>query len=124
MSEYKLKEKVKQKVKQRLKEARGKKRKETEGRVNIEGVTSPRKHKPKKVKEEKRKKHQSGAVSIGAHGGRYIQEPSGHKRYVSEGKLSGTKRYAKSVKDVLSDVIKKSQVTEFVKNYKRRKDGN
>lgn len=100
-------DRIKHFVKEKLKN-----RKKVEGRPNIEGVSTPKKKKPKKRKEEHVKPQSPASVSIGAHGGRYIQEPSGHKRYVSEGALSGVKRFKKSleqsIKDVLADVAKKT----------------
>jgi hypothetical protein len=116
-------EKLKEKVKRKIAEYK-QKRKNVEGKPNIEGVTTPKKRKPKKQKEEKRRKHTPGMVSIGAHGGRYVQEPSGHKRYVSEGQLSGVKRFKKSsdvVKSILEDVTKQIEIKEFVAKYKEKK---
>lgn len=111
----KLKEKIKEAVK-KLKQ-----RKKVEGQVNIEGVTKPKKKKPKKQKEHKVEQQAPGAVSIGAHGGRYVQEPSGHKRYVSEGQLAGVKRVKKSVEEILEDIVKKGNIEEFVKSFKQRR---
>lgn len=111
----------KKELKEKIKRVIGaKKRKHTAGKVNIENVSTPRKNKPKKHKEAKEKKHSPGQVSVGAHGGRYVIEPSGHKRYVKEGNLAGTKRYKKSVKDVVKDVLVKASATDFVQKYKQR----
>ena len=107
-----LKEKVKETIK------RYKKRKKVEGQVNIEGVTKPKKKKPKKHKEEKQQRHTPASVSIGAHGGRYVQEPSGHKRYIGEGGLAGRKRFKKSVLESLEEVIKKAEISNFIKSFK------
>lgn len=112
------KEKIKERIKNVIKEH---KRKRVEGKPNIEGVSAPKKHKPKKVKEDGKRKHTPGQVSIGAHGGRYIQEASGHKRYVSEGQLSGVKRFKKSIQETLEDIVKKGNVQEFVAKFKGRK---
>lgn len=112
------KQKLKQKIKQVL---ASKKRKNVEGKVNIENVSAPKKHKPKKTEEHKVESHKPGMVSVGQHGGRYVQEPSGHKRYVKEGQLSGVKRYKKSIKDLVEEVLKKSQVEDFVKSFRERK---
>lgn len=112
------KQQLKQKIKRVL---ASKKRKEVEGRVNIENVSAPKKHKPKKVKEEHSDAPKPGMVSVGAHGGRYVQEPSGHKRYVKEGQLSGVKRYKKSIRELVGEVLKKSQIEDFVKSFKERK---
>ena len=65
-----------------------------------------------------------GGVSIGAHGGRYTQEPSGHKRYIKEGQISGTQSYKKSIRNVLKDIIIKSDVNSFVRKFKERKKWN
>ena len=118
MSESK-KEKIKRVVAEAVKR---KKRKETAGKVNIENVSAPKKHKPKKVKEHKGKKHDAAPVSIGAHGGRYIQEPSGHKRYVAEGNLAGKKRLKKSIHDELGKLVKQAEIEEFVKSFKKEKE--
>lgn len=113
----------KKELKEKIKRVIGaKRRKEVAGRVNIENVSRPRKNKPKKVKEAKEKKHSPGQVSVGAHGGRYVVEPSGHKRYVKEGNLAGTKRYKKSVKDSIKDVLIKASANDFVQKYKQRRD--
>jgi hypothetical protein len=115
----------KKKEKMRAIIAAAKKRKQVHGRVNIENVSSPKKHKPKKIKQQKKKKVAPAQVSIGTHGGRYIQEPSGHKRYVAEGKLSGVKRFKKSIKEQLELLIKgeiiASSIEEFIKRYKEKK---
>jgi hypothetical protein len=111
-----LKERIKETVK------RFKHRKKTEGQVNIEGITKPKKHKPKKHKEEKKPRHSPASVSIGAHGGRYIQEPSGHKKYVGEGGLSGRKKFKKSVFESLEDIVKKIKVDDFIKSFKGGKN--
>lgn len=113
------KKELKERIKRKLLEH--KKRKKTEGQVNIEGVTKPKKKKPKKVKEQESRQGKPGSVSVGAHGGRYVLEPSGHKRYVKEGQLAGTKRYKKSLKDMVGDVLTKSKIEEFVKSYKEKK---
>ena len=115
MPNSKLKEKIKEVV------SKLKHRKKTEGQVNIEGVTRPKKHKPKEVKQQNKKPHSPGSVSIGAHGGRYVQEPSGHKRYVKEGQVSGTKKYKKSIQETLEDIVRKGQAEEFVKSFKGKK---
>ena len=99
LDKQQLKEKIKQKISEH-------KRKRVEGRPNIEGVSAPKKRKPKKVAEHKVKAPQAASVSIGAHGGRYIQEPSGHKRYVSDGSLSGRKKFKKSIQNVLEAFVK------------------
>lgn len=112
-------EQLKQKIHEKIREYR--KKKQTEGKVNIENVSAPKKHKPKKHKEEHSKAPQPGAVSVGAHGGRYIQEPSGHKRYVAEGQLSGRKRYKKSLQESIGDILVKSEAEEFVKQFKQRR---
>lgn len=128
MDKEALKEKIKAVIANKRKKA--KTRKETEGRPNIENVSTPQKKKPAKVKEEKKKKHTPGMVSIGAHGGRYIQEASGHKRYVSEGQLAGTKKIKKSlegdlssdpVKGILEDIVKSGEIKEFVSRFKKEK---
>ena len=127
MDKDKLKEKIKQVIANRRKKS--KTRKEVEGRPNIENVSTPKKKKPNKTKEEHKKAPQPGSVSIGAHGGRYIQEASGHKRYVSEGQLAGSKKFKKSmgdlsldsVKDILEDIVKSGEIREFVTKFKKDK---
>ena len=93
------------------------KRKKVEGKPNIEGVTRTKKLKPKHVKEQKVKQPGPASVSIGAHGGRFIQEPSGHKRYVKEGQLSGTKR----IKKAFDEYFKQDIITNFIKSFKKEK---
>ena len=115
------KQKVKQKIHEAVQALRAKKRKHTEGKVNIDNVSAPKKHKPKKVKENHSKTPQPGSVSVGAHGGRYIQEPSGHQRYVKEGQLSGSKKYKKSMQEMVEDELIKSQAQDFVKSFKSKK---
>ena len=97
------KDQLKEKIKRKISEH---KRKRVEGRPNIEGVSAPKKLKNKKVADQKNKTPKAASVSIGAHGGRYIQEPSGHKRYVAEGSLSGRKKFKKSIQKVLEDFVK------------------
>lgn len=115
MANDKLKEKIKTII------GKLKHRKKTEGQVNIEGVTKPKKHKPKKVKEGSKKQQSPGSVSIGTHGGRYVQEPSGHKRYIKEGQASGVRSYKKSIQNTLEDIVRKGQAEEFVKSFKEKK---
>jgi len=114
MSDKNLKEKIKEKI------AEVKRRKHMLGHVNITGVTHSKKVKPKKKKEEQKHEHRPGSVSIGAHGGRYIQEPSGHKRYVKEGQLSGVKRFKKSVRETLEDIVKADRLESFIQDFKKR----
>lgn len=109
----------KEKLKEKIKQAVARHRKQVEGKPNITGVSSPGKKKPKKVKEHDKKHHSPGQVSIGAHGGRYVQEASGHKRYVNEGELSGVKRFKKSVQEVLEDIVKKGDIQEFITKFNK-----
>jgi len=119
----KLKELIREKVRQKVRERSGKRRKQVEGRVNIEGVTTPKRKKPKEKKNDRKQKRPSPAsVSIGAHGGRYVQEASGHKRYLKDGTLSGKKKIAKSsIHDIVAEIADESQIREFVNKFKRRK---
>lgn len=117
----KNKKDLKQKIHQAVQSLKNKKRKQTEGKVNIENVSAPHKKKPKKQKEHHVEAPQPGSVSVGAHGGRFIQEPSGHKRYVKEGQLSGSKKYKKSLQDMVKDVLIKAQAQDFIKTFKSRK---
>ena len=123
MPSSKLKEIIREKVRQKLRERSKKERKQTEGRVNIEGVTSPKHKKPKEKKQEHSKRPEPASVSIGAHGGRYIQEASGHKRYLKEGTIAGRKKIAKSVHAMLQEIAaERSDTREFVNMFKRRKN--
>lgn len=121
MPSSKLKELIRDKVRQKLRERSGKERKRVEGRVNIEGVTTPKKQKPKESKHQESKKPAPASVSIGAHGGRYIQEASGHKRYVKEGTLAGKKKIAKSIEDMVREIALEDEKRNFVKKFKRSK---
>lgn len=123
-----LKEKIREKVRQKLRERSQKDRKRVEGRVNIEGVTTPKHRKPKEVNHDhEHKKPSPASVSIGAHGGRYIQEASGHKRYVKEGNISGKKKIAKSsagtahIEDMVREIALENEKRDFVTKFKRRK---
>lgn len=117
MADEKLKEKIRQKI------SEVKRKKKMLGHVAITGVTQPKKHKPKKKKEDSKKQHQPGSVSIGPQGGRYVQEASGHKRYVKEGKLSGVKRFKKSIPEALQDIVLAGEIDNFIQQFKRnRKD--
>ena len=116
-----LKEKIREAVRSKLRENSQKKRKQTEGHVNIEGVSKPKRAKPKKTKQGEGKKPGAASVSVGAHGGQFIQEASGHKRYVKPGGLSGHKKIAKSMEEVLKEIVLEDQAREFVDKFKRRK---
>ena len=101
-------------LKEKIQALVAQKRKRVEGRPNIEGVSKPHKMKP----------HSPGQVSIGAHGGRYVQEPSGHKRYVAEGSLSGVKRFKKSetiVKSLIEEFVQENGIHEFIENFRKEK---
>jgi hypothetical protein len=120
MPSSRLKEKIREKIRSKLRERNKKERKKTEGQVNIEGVSKPKKRKPKKVKEQEQKKHKPASVSVGARGGRFIQEASGHKRYVKDGGLAGHKKISKSLLEELESIVKEDKIKEFVLNFKRR----
>jgi len=114
----------KEQIKAVVSKLKAKKRKKTEGKPNIEGVSAPKKKKPSKKKAPKGNKSDKPAtIGVGIHGGQYIQEPSDHKRYISHGTAAGHKRIAKSeqVKQILEDIVKKSQINEFIKTYKGKK---
>jgi len=119
----KLKEKIREAVRSKLRERAQKERKRVEGHVNIEGVTKPKHRKPKENKPKNESKRPSPAnVSIGAHGGRYVQEASGHKRYLKEGTLSGKKKIAKStVQDMVAEIAMEDERRNFINKFKRRK---
>lgn len=121
MPSSKLKEKIREKVREKLRERSQKDRKQVEGHVNIEGVTKPKHKKPKEKKQEESKKPTPANVSIGAHGGRFVQEASGHKRYIKEGGLSGKKKIKKSVEDMVAEIVLEDQAKEFVTKFKKRK---
>ena len=123
MPSSKLKEHIREKVRQKLRERSQKERKQVEGRVNIEGVTQPKRKKPKDGVPERRepKKPAPASVSIGAHGGRYVQEASGHKRYLKEGNLAGRRKVAKSVESMVREIVLEDQRRDFLTKYKRRK---
>ena len=122
MPSSKLKEIIKEKLKQKLRERSQKERKQVEGHVNIEGVTTPKRKKPKeKPSENESKRPAPASVSIGAHGGRYIQEASGHKRYVREGQIAGRKKIAKSIEDMVREIAMEDEKRNFVQKFKRRK---
>lgn len=121
MPSSKLKELIREKVRSKLRERSQKERKQVEGRVNIEGVTTPKHKKPKEKKQEHSKKPAPASVSIGAHGGRYIQEASGHKRYVKEGNIAGKKKIAKSIEDMVREIALEDEKRDFVKKFKRRR---
>ncbi len=116
-----LKDKIREKVRQKLRERSQKRRKQVEGRVNIEGVTTPKRKKPKEKTHAESKKPAPASVSIGAHGGRYVQEASGHKRYLKDGSIAGRKKIAKSVEDMVREIALEDQKREFVTKFKRRK---
>lgn len=117
-----LKEKIREKVRQKLRERSQKQRKEVEGRVNIEGVTRPKHKKPKeKAPENESKRPTPASVSIGAHGGRFVQEASGHKRYIKEGGLSGKKKISKAIESIVHEIAMEDEALDFVKKFKRRK---
>lgn len=117
-----LKEKIREKVREKLRERSQKDRKQVEGRVNIEGVTRPKHKKPKeKAPENESKRPTPASVSIGAHGGRYVQEASGHKRYIKEGGLAGKKKIAKSIESIVNEIVIEDQAKEFVTKFKKRK---
>lgn len=125
MPSSKLKELIREKVRQKIRERSKKDRKRTEGSVNIEGVTKPKQRKPSKEKKQEHSKRPAPAsVSIGAHGGRYVQEASGHKRYLKEGTLAGKKKISKStqtIHDMVAEIAMENEKREFVKQFKRRK---
>lgn len=121
MPSSKLKERIREKVREKLRERAHKERKQVEGRVNIEGVTTPKRKKPQEKKQETSKKPEPASVSIGAHGGRYVQEASGHKRYLKEGNIAGKKKIAKSVEDMINEIVIEDQARDFIKKFKRRK---
>lgn len=117
-----LKEKIREAVRAKLRERSQKDRKRVEGHVNIEGVTHPKHKKPKeKAPENESKRPTPASVSIGAHGGRYVQEASGHKRYIKEGGLAGKKKIAKSVQDMVGEIVLEDQARDFITKFKRRK---
>ena len=120
MSSSRLKEQIREKIRQKLRERNKKKRKKTEGAVNIEGVSKPKRLNPKKVKEREQKKQKPALISIGASGGRFIQEPSGHKRYIKEGDLVGHKKISKSIPELLEAIVKEDKIKQFISNFKRR----
>lgn len=120
MPSSKLKEKIRETVRAKLRERNKKERKQTEGGVNIEGVTKPKRRKPKKVKEQEQKKHKPASVSVGARGGRYIQEASGHKRYMKDGGLSGRKKISKSIQEGIAEIVREDSIREFISKFKRR----
>lgn len=106
--------KSKQKIKSLVQKLKN--RKKVSGKVNIENVSSPKKEKPKHVKQEHVDVSQPGSVSIGSHGGKFIQEASGHKRYVKEGSLSGTKKLRKSLKEEVQKIVTEN----FIKAFKEK----
>lgn len=112
----------KEDLKDRIKALLARKRKKTEGKPNIEGVSKPKKLSAKKEKKQEKKPHRPASVSVGAHGGRYIQEPSGHKRYIQEGGLAGRRKFNKSdlAKEMVASFIK-SEIHAFVQNYRKEK---
>lgn len=121
MPSSKLKEIIREKVRQKLRERSQKKRKEVLGRVNIEGVSAPKHKKPKEKKQEEVKRPTPANVSIGAHGGRYIQEASGHKKYVKEGNIAGRARISKSIEDMVREIALEDEKRNFISKFKRRK---
>lgn len=116
-----LKEKIREKVRQKLRERSQKQRKRVEGHVNIEGVTTPKRKKPKEKEEHESKRPAPASVSIGAHGGRYIQEASGHKRYMKEGNIAGRKKIAKAIEDMVQEIALENEKRNFIEKFKRRK---
>lgn len=121
MPSSKLKEIIREKVRQKLRSRSQKERKQVEGHVNIEGVTAPKRKKPKEKKQDESKKPQPANVSIGAHGGRFIQEASGHKKYIKEGNASGNKKIAKSIEDMVREISIENDKQDFINRFKRRK---
>jgi hypothetical protein len=59
-------------------------------------------------------------VSVGARGGRYIQEASGHKRYMKDGGLSGRKKISKSIQEGIAEIVREDSIREFISKFKRR----
>lgn len=122
MPSSKLKELIREKVREKLRSRSQKERKRVEGHVNIEGVTKPKHRKPKEKKQEHgSKRPEPASVSIGAHGGRYVQEASGHKRYIKEGGLAGKKKIAKSIESIVREIVLEDDKRDFVTKFKRRK---
>lgn len=122
MPSSKLKELLREKVRQKLRERSQKERKRVEGHVNIEGVTTPKHRKPKeKAPENESKRPAPANVSIGAHGGRYVQEASGHKRYIKEGGLAGKKKITKSIESIVREIALEDEAKDFVTKFKSRR---
>lgn len=122
MPSSKLKELIREKVRSKLRERSQKERKRVEGHVNIEGVTKPKHRKPKeKAPENESKRPTPASVSIGAHGGRYVQEASGHKRYLKEGTLAGKKKIAKSIESIVREIALEDEKRDFVNKFKARR---
>lgn len=116
-----LKEKIREAVRSKLRERSQKKRKKTEGHVNIAGVKKPKKHNPKAKKQETKAPAKPASVSVGAHGGQYVLEPSGHKKYIAHGSAAGRKKIAKSMEETIKEIVLEDRVREFVDKFKRNK---
>lgn len=121
MPSSKLREKIRDLVRRKKRARDVGQRKQVEGHVNIEGVTKPKHRKPKEKEQDKVHKLPPASVSIGAHGGRYVQEASGHKRYLQEGTLSNRKKISKSVADMVAEIAMEDEKRNFLTNFKRKK---
>lgn len=96
------------------------KKKQLLGQVSITGVTKPQKRAKGEVKETKQKKHEGASapkrakkqVMVGKHGGQYIITSGGKKKYAERAK-----------KSLEAFIETEDKITEFVKNFRSKKNG-
>jgi hypothetical protein len=96
---------------------RHKKKRKTEGKVEIEGVEDPHVKKPKskhveeKHKEHAKPKHVKKPVMLGPHGGQYKVGPSGKKDYKTKDEKAkkSLESFVQSASDLMKSFIKRKK---------------